>query len=133
MRTQAWRLGSLGLAVTLGVAVVAVSGCGEPRSAPGWADFARLGAECGDVRPVAASEIDVDDEAPECDEGYCLHAPDVARGASESSGMCSCRCDGEEGTGPFCTCSDGFVCREEVRALGLSRSGLTGSYCVPLP
>lgn len=133
MRTQAWFWGSRCLATTLGVVVVALSGCAEPRSAPGWAEFASLGAECGDVRPVTASDVDVDDEAPECGEGYCLHAPDVARGASESSGMCSCRCDGEEGTGSFCTCSDGFECRHEVSALDSSSRALAGSYCVPIP
>ena len=129
---MARRLGPRGLVAALGVAAAAVSGCGEPRSAPGWAEFARLGAQCGDVRPVGPSEIDVDDQAPECDEGYCLHSPDVAGGASESSGMCSCRCDGEEGTGSFCTCSAGFECRAEVRDLGLSSPALAGSYCVPI-
>ena len=133
MTAQAWRFGLRGTAASLGVAAFALPGCGEPRSAPGWAEFSRLGAECGEVRPATASEVDVDDQAPECAEGYCLHSPDVARGASESSGMCSCRCDGEPGTGSFCTCSAGFECRAEVGALGLTSAALAGSYCVPAP
>lgn len=119
-------------AMATGVSVLALAGCGESRSSPpGSVTFDRLGVECGDARPIMDSEVVVDDTAPECGEGYCLYAADVARGARPSPGMCSCRCDGDEGTGPFCACSDGFVCREEVRALGRIPTPLAGSYCVP--
>ena len=131
MRADVRWFGWRGVAATFMTAVVALGGCGDSRSAKPSAEAARLGAECGVVRAVSASEVDVDDDAPECEAGYCLHAADVARGAAESSGMCSCRCDGEEGTGPFCSCGDGFACREEVRALGLGSPALAGSYCVP--
>jgi len=133
MKAEIGWLGARGLAVALLAGVTALSGCGDSRSTPGSVAFDRLGAECGDVRRVQSSEVEVDDADPACGDGYCLHSPDVARGDRESPGMCSCRCDGEAGTGPFCACSEGFVCREEVRALGLSPPALTGSYCVPMP
>jgi hypothetical protein len=90
-----------------------------------------LGLACGDVQPVVSGEVDVSDTPPECGKGaVCLRGDDVAAGASTSPGMCTCRCDGPDDGEPFCACGDGFVCREEVRDLGI-REDLTGSYCVP--
>lgn len=132
MKVAARWFGARGVVTTLVAVGVTLSGCGESRpSPPGTVSYDRLGVACGEVRRVSDSEVSIDDAMPECGEGYCLHAVDVARGAKQSAGMCSCRCDGEEGTGPFCACSEGFVCREEVRALGLPKSPDAGSYCVP--
>lgn len=104
-------------------------GCGESRSAR--PSEGRLGEACGEPRPVTANEVDVDGDAPECGGGACVHGADVALGAATSQGMCSCRCDGPASAGPFCSCATGFVCREEIRSLGLSDASAVGSYCVP--
>lgn len=106
-----------------------VCGCGESRSAT--ATDGRLGEACGDVRKVNANEVDVEGDAPECGGGACVHGADVALGADTSQGMCSCRCDGPASAGPFCNCAAGFVCREEIRSLGLGDASTVGSYCVP--
>jgi hypothetical protein len=108
-----------------------VTACGASRStSPERVETEDLGAACGDARPVTPSEVSVDD-ASECGNGVCLYGASVARGASTSTGMCTCRCDGPSGTGPFCACFPGFTCSEEVRDLGLSDPALSGSYCVP--
>jgi len=46
--------------------------------------------------------------------------------------ICSCRCSGPEGAGPFCGCPSGFVCRDNlVPDLGLSANNAdAGGYCV---
>ena len=115
-------------------AVPAVVACGgHSRSAPDSAAFDRLGVQCGEVRAVSSSEVIIDQTAPECEGGYCVHSAAVAPGGRESAGICSCRCAGPEGTGPFCSCDDGFVCREQLRPLGVTSPSLAGSYCVPEP
>ena len=49
---------------------------------------------------------------------------------TEDAVYCSCRCDGPEGTGPFCTCGDGFECTRLVDAYGTAGGAqLAGSYC----
>jgi hypothetical protein len=42
---------------------------------------------------------------------------------------CSCRCDGPDGTGPFCACPSGFECTNLVPDIG-SHAELAGSYCL---
>ena len=135
MRADVWCSGSRWVTTILFMTgPLGLAGCGgESRSAHESAAFDRLGVECGEVGPVTGAEVILDDTAPECGGGYCLHSEDVARGAHQSAGMCSCRCDGPAGTGPFCACGDGFECREQVRALGVTSSELSGSYCVPAP
>jgi hypothetical protein len=123
-----WFAAPCRIATVLGTVTLSVAGCGQSVSSP--AGESEVGLTCGDVRPVESSAVEVE-EAPECGDGYCLHAEDVARGARESTGMCSCRCDGPPGSGPFCACGEGFVCRKQVEDLGLEPSPLTGSYCVP--
>jgi len=117
------------LVVVSVIFATALVGCGESRSAP--VTDVRLGEACGEVLPVTANVVDVDGDAPECGGGACVHGADVALGAATSQGMCSCRCDGPASAGPFCSCASGFVCREEIRALGLSDESTVGSYCVP--
>jgi len=43
---------------------------------------------------------------------------------------CSCRCDGPDGTGPFCACPSGFECTALVANIGERGSASAGSYCV---
>jgi hypothetical protein len=135
MRTVVLRNGPgniLGIFMT--TAALAAVGCGgHSRSAPDAAAFDRLGVSCGEVRAVASSEVVIDDAAPECEGGFCVHSAAVAPGGGESAGLCSCRCDGPAGTGPFCTCDEGFVCREQVSALGMTPPVIAGSYCLPAP
>jgi len=119
-------------AVLVSSIALALTACGNSRSAsPARAEQGSLGAACGEARPVASSDFDVDEDAPECGGGVCAHGASVALGAGTSAGMCTCRCDGATGTGPFCACALGFVCRQEVQDLGLSEPALSGSYCVP--
>jgi hypothetical protein len=59
--------------------------------------------------------------------------PQLVHRAPEDTVTCSCRCDGPEGTGPFCACPAGFECRKLVDDLGLPPPGpylLSGSYCI---
>jgi len=50
----------------------------------------------------------------------------------EDAVICSCRCDGPPGTGPFCACPDGFSCEHLVDDLLGNEISLAyaGSYCV---
>jgi hypothetical protein len=90
-----------------------------------------LGDACGEVLPVVASEVEVDDDVTECGVGVCLRNEAVAQGSDESPGMCSCRCAGPAGTGPFCACDSGFSCEHQIEDVGLGNRALAGSYCVP--
>jgi hypothetical protein len=126
MQTQ---LGSRWALAVSCLVLAAGGGCNAHSAVPAPSS---LGLACGDVQTVVAGEVDVSNTPPECGrEAVCLHGNDVAAGASESPGMCTCRCDGPAGAGPFCSCSDGFICRDEVGDLGVSDPALAGSYCVP--
>ncbi len=47
---------------------------------------------------------------------------------------CSCRCDGPDGTGPFCRCPKGFFCEEIIPNVEAPfTEGMVGSYCVKDP
>jgi hypothetical protein len=50
---------------------------------------------------------------------------------AEDHVMCTCRCDGPEGSGPFCGCPTGFTCAKALDDLGLGGDDVAGSYCVP--
>lgn len=59
--------------------------------------------------------------------------PQLLARSPDDSVYCSCRCDGPEGTGPFCECPEAFECRPVVDDFGVASSGgedLVGSYCV---
>jgi hypothetical protein len=105
-------------------------GCGDSRSQVVKIDD--LGTACGVAKVVVAGAVEVDDQTAEC-ESVCLHSDAVAPPGTTSAGLCSCRCDGPVSTGPFCACSAGFACEEEVRDLGVGERELTGSYCVARP
>ena len=61
------------------------------------------------------------DPRPECT-GRCASSTEVARRT-----FCSCRCDGDPGTGPFCACPSGARCERLIEHGGWSG----GSFCVP--
>lgn len=89
-----------------------------------------LGEAC-EIGPLGAEEIVVDEGHPVCEPGYCVGQSGQSWTAAEH-GICSCRCDGPEGTGPLCDCGDGFECRALIDDLGgLANSHLVGAYCVP--
>jgi hypothetical protein len=58
--------------------------------------------------------------------------PQVVERPPEDAVYCSCRCNGPEGTGPFCACPQGFECADLVPDIGLMTGGpvIAGSYCV---
>jgi hypothetical protein len=95
----------------------------------------KLGEPCA-LAPVGAEASTREgetyvEEKDECEPGYC-----VVRVAEpgETEGICSCRCDGPEDTGPFCACSAGFVCELLVEGVGTDDwpgDNLSGSYCMP--
>jgi len=95
----------------------------------------KLGNACALV-PVPNSstregETYIEEQHEECEPGYCVVQ---VTEPGETEGICSCRCDGPEGTGPFCACSAGFVCELLVQDLGFDDwpgDNLSGSYCMP--
>jgi hypothetical protein len=110
-------------------------GCGEPAEEELFTETQRalaetLGDPCEGLELSEASERDVNDQSPECAPGYCVTRGGDP-GASDGVGFCSCRCDGPDGTGPFCNCGKGFVCEHFLDDLGLGGSELAGSYCLP--
>jgi hypothetical protein len=70
------------------------------------------------------------EDPEECEPGYCVVQ---VTEPGETEGICTCRCDGPEGTGPFCACSAGFVCELLVEELGWDfwPKDVAGSYCMP--
>jgi hypothetical protein len=58
--------------------------------------------------------------------------PQVASRRTEDAVYCSCRCDGPDGTGPFCACPTGFECAHIFPAgvVPSAREDLLGSYCI---
>ncbi len=53
---------------------------------------------------------------------------------AENAVYCSCRCanlDGKTDDGAnYCTCPDGFECKQLVSSIGAGDTGLTGAYCI---
>ena len=109
------------------VAGACVTACGDSR--PKGVEVEDLGVECGGARLVVAGSVEIDDATTDC-QGVCLHGEAVAPAGTTSAGECSCRCDGPERAGPFCACSAGYSCEQQVRELGLGENDLAGSYCV---
>ncbi len=89
-----------------------------------------LGESCESTPITHHGEVDVADGHPTCDPGYCVTRGGEPR-ASEGEGICSCRCDGPDGTGPFCSCTEGFSCQHVIDDIGLGNVHLAGSYCMP--
>jgi hypothetical protein len=85
---------------------------------------------------------------PEVDDGRTCTTPDgdpvtaavlpqLAERPASDAVVCSCRCDGPDGAGPYCACPDGFVCQHGlVESTGLSDladRSYAGGYCVWAP
>jgi hypothetical protein len=56
--------------------------------------------------------------------------PALPESPAEESVICSCRCDGPRGQGPFCDCPSGMACEPLVSGSGPEFAGFAGSYCV---
>ena len=125
-----------GLIVSVGTLALS-GGCGDAedfemfqRSSQALAQH--LGDTC-ESYPVSstAEEVDVDDGHSDCQPGMCV-TKSGEPGASEGLGICTCRCDGPQGTGPLCSCGSDFVCERLIRDVaGLGNDHLVGSYCMP--
>lgn len=111
-----------------------------------------------DFPGYAATEINIEDKSAQCATGICMVAhfqgrlscpyggsdcttasgtpvtvavkPQLVARPPSSAVYCSCRCDGPEGTGPFCACPNGFECTHLVDDVGLGHAELAGSYCI---
>jgi len=113
-----------------------------------------------DFSGYGVNEISIEDRTTQCATGQCitvnfqgrLSCPYGGSNCTTESGAliavpvkpqllarspsdavhCSCRCDGPDGTGPFCACPDGFECAQILPA-GIVPGGhnaLIGSYCI---
>lgn len=58
-----------------------------------------------------------------------VRAWNVERPAHETV-YCSCRCAGPDPGARYCSCPDGYECRELVPEIGASSQQLAGSYCI---
>jgi hypothetical protein len=56
--------------------------------------------------------------------------PALPESPAEDSVICSCRCDGPPGQGPFCDCPSGMACESLVPGGGPEFDEFEGSYCV---
>lgn len=56
--------------------------------------------------------------------------PQIVDRPPEDAVVCSCRCDGPEGEGPFCGCPSGMECVELIKDIGVGRKDVAGSYCI---
>jgi hypothetical protein len=118
------------------VLLTALASCGDPAREEVFessrAQIAgALGTECGEVIPDLGNATVVEDrDVPECEGGVCVRrGPDQETSAHR--GVCSCRCDGPAGSGPYCSCGEGFTCEHLIDALAPGTSSLAGSYCMP--
>jgi hypothetical protein len=61
-------------------------------------------------------------------------APNCQNRTAANSVYCSCRCAnvaGQTNDGAnYCTCPDGFDCKQLISSIGVSFEGLTGAYCI---
>ncbi len=90
-----------------------------------------LGEACDLGVVVASGERIVEDDDPACLPGYCVGEGGQAWTKGDQ-GICTCRCDGPDGTGPLCECADGFQCKHLIDDIGnLTGTNLVGAYCVP--
>ena len=56
--------------------------------------------------------------------------PALPDGPAESAVICTCRCDGPAGEGPFCDCPSGMACEPLLAGGRPERDDVAGSYCV---
>lgn len=63
-----------------------------------------------------------EDIVPPADASNCVSQAQV-----DDSIYCTCRCDGPAGSADFCTCPDGFDCKQVLASGGV---GIVGSYCI---
>jgi hypothetical protein len=60
--------------------------------------------------------------------------PQLPDRPAEDAVICTCRCDGPAGEGPFCACPAGFECQLDVIAdLSVASRAEAGGYCVKSP
>lgn len=116
-----------------GFGMLAVAGCGAvvdrelfSQSNEAMVEHAGEACELG----VVGEKETVVDENSHCGPGYCVGQGGQPWTRNEY-GICTCRCDGPKGTGPFCSCAEGFRCKELIKDLGLLNLDWAGSYCVP--
>ncbi len=90
------------------------------------------GETCSGNR-LGTGEIEIDDRSDQCGASqYCLSVGEGVEASPPSEGVCSCRCDGPEGSGPFCACLEGFTCTHLIEDLGIGNASFAGSYCIAL-
>lgn len=90
-----------------------------------------LGESCEATPVPQKGVVVVEDRHPACLPGQCvIHGSQP--GAELGQGICTCRCKGPAGTGPFCSCGDGFVCKHLVDDLGIGQAELTRAHRVVL-
>ena len=92
-----------------------------------------VGEMCAPSVAAGAGEVVVEEGAPEC-EGttVCLSMGENQEGLPAGN-LCSCRCEGEPGTGPLCACPSEFLCVPAVENVGWGSEHVAGSYCWPSP
>jgi hypothetical protein len=60
--------------------------------------------------------------------------PNCENRSAANSVYCSCRCANVEGKtddgANYCSCPDGFSCKQLISSTGPSYEGITGAYCV---
>lgn len=86
------------------------------------------------LNPPSLKETWIHDQHTACGTGVCIwYGPgETVEPESTNVGTCSCRCDGPEDQGPFCTCPGGFRCEVDVIPdYGTSFDEYTGGYCMP--
>lgn len=80
---------------------------------------------------VGANETAFEDESSCENDLACVAVGESAAeiiGIEPFDGMCTCRCDGPVGLGPYCACQSGFQCAELIVDLGLGDGAY--SFCV---
>jgi hypothetical protein len=82
---------------------------------------------------IPGSEEPVSGDPNDARRGKTVQAQCLDRTADKAV-YCSCRCaniDGRTDDGAnYCTCPDGFTCRQLVTSIGAGDTGLTGAYCI---
>ena len=86
-----------------------------------------VGTSCELDPPPGSGELVVE-VSNLCEEGFCLGVGPTSQGPG--SVQCSCRCDSENDSGPFCRCPETHRCESVISEL-LHGSVPGGSYCVP--
>jgi len=126
-------------AIVLGLGGVGLSaGCAVPAYdlfEQSQAELANTVGESCSLHPDApqGNEVWISEQPEACgDFGICLGIGPDNEDAEELE-MCSCRCDGAPGDGPYCACPEQYECVPLVVELGApsAPNSYAGSYCVP--